>query len=234
MNHIKNDYFDRPYEKFVRYGASALSESELLAIIIRTGTRDHSAIEIARDVLKLGSYPRTGLLGLYDVSVDELSKIKGVGSVKAIKLKALAELSMRMNKESAKASFIASAPSSVAGYFMEEMRHLEHEQVMLAAIDSKGSLLSQKILSVGSVNKSLLSPRTVFLESLRMKAVYIIILHNHPSGDPQPSESDIKITKDIAELGDMLDIRLLDHIVIGDNCYYSFQEHRLISCEGIG
>jgi len=228
MNHTKSDYYDMPYERFVRYGASTLSESELLAIIIRTGTADRSAIDIAKEVLRLCADTGKGLIGLYDVSIDELSKIKGVGSVKAIKLKVLAELSMRMHRECARIGFNACAPETVAQYFMEDMRHLDYEQVVLAAIDSKGCLISQKLLSVGSVNQSLLSPRSVFLESLKMKAVYIILLHNHPSGDPSPSDTDIKLTNTIAELGEKLEIRLLDHIVIGDNKYYSFRENNLL------
>ncbi|MCQ2493095.1 MAG: DNA repair protein RadC [Lachnospiraceae bacterium] len=228
MNHHNNDYSELPYERFVRYGASALSEGELLAIIIRTGTKDKNAVDIAREILSMSQENGKGLIGLYDLTIDELSKIKGVGSVKAIKLKALAELSMRMHKECARQSFNACAPETVARYFMEDMRHLDYEQVILAAIDAKGNMISHKVLSVGSVNQSLLSPRTVFLESLRMKAVYIILLHNHPSGNPDPSETDIKLTKNIEELGEKLEVRLLDHIVIGDNCYYSFRENNLL------
>lgn len=230
MNHTNFDVSDMPYEKFMRFGPATMSDSELLAIIIRTGTAHKSALDIAREVLALGTNTGKGLIGLYDVSVEDLANIKGVGSVKAVKLKALAELSMRMHKECVKSGFNACAPETVAQYFMEEMRHLEYEQVILAAIDSKGCLISQKVLSVGSVNQSLLSPRTVFLESLRMKAVYIIILHNHPSGDPSPSDTDIRLTEAIAELGEKLEIKLLDHIVIGDNRYFSFREHDLLDC----
>lgn len=228
MNHIKLDYDDMPYERFIRYGAQALSDSELLAIILRTGTKDKNAIQLAKEVLTLGCYPRTGLLGLYDVSVDELLKIKGVGNVKAVKLKSLAELSMRMHKECARVGLNVNSPETVANYFMEELRHLPNEQVVLAAVDSKGCIIAQKILSVGCVNRSLLSPRTVFIEGLKMNAVYIILLHNHPSGDPNPSEMDIELTTDIAELGNKLEIKLLDHIIIGDNRYYSFREHNLL------
>lgn len=230
MNHSATSDIDMPYERFERCGAGALSESELLAIIIRTGTSNRNAMDIAREVLALGASNGKGLIGLYDVSLDELSEIKGIGKVKAVKLKALAELSMRMHRECARAGFNACSPSTVAQYFMEDMRHLDYEQVILAAVDSRGYLIRHKILSVGSVNKSLLSPRTVFIESLKMKAVYIILLHNHPSGDPAPSETDIELTKDIEELGNKLEIKLLDHIVIGDNRYYSFRENNCLDC----
>lgn len=230
MNHSKLLPSDRPYERFVKQGAGTLSDAELLAIIIRTGTVDKDAMDIAADILSLGAGFGKGLIGLFDVSIEELLKIKGVGIVKAVKLKALAELSMRMHRECAKDGFNANDPGTVADYFMEDMRHLEYEQVVLAAIDSKGCLISHKIISSGSVNKSLLSPRTVFIESFRMKAVYIILLHNHPSGDPNPSDSDLSLTEVISELGDKLEIRLLDHIIIGDNCYYSFRENNLLDC----
>lgn len=223
---IKNDL---PYERFLSMGPASLSESELLAIILRTGTRDISAVEVARKVLSLSKYPRCGLLGLYDLSVEELASVKGIGPVKAVKLKALAELSMRMHTATAAIGFNAASPASVAGYFMEQLRHLERENVVLACLDTKGTLIAQKRLSEGSVNLSLISPRIVFIEALTMHAVNIILLHNHPSGDPSPSLEDISLTEDIGMLGDKLGIRLLDHIIIGDNRYYSFEEHGLMN-----
>lgn len=230
MKKFFNNSFDedRPYDKFLRYGPEALTESELLAIILRTGTADYSATEVAKNVLKLSKYPRSGLLGLYDLSIEELCSVKGVGPVKAVKLKSLAELSMRIHKASAEVGFNASNPATVAGYFMEQLRHLDKENVYLACLDSKGRLVAQKRLSEGSVNLSLISPRTVFIESLVLHAVYIILIHNHPSGDPTPSQEDIYLTNNIYKLGECLEIRLLDHIIIGDNRYYSFKENNLL------
>ena len=219
------DLNDMPYEKFVKYGASSLSESELIAIILRTGTRDKSALELAREVLSLGTFPRNGLLGLYDISLEDLQAIKGVGEVKAVKLKALTELSMRMHRACASQGFKATSPESVADYFMEELRHLENETVVLCGLDTKSQLLFHTRISEGSVNTSLISPRTVFIEALSRRAVYIILLHNHPSGDPEPSRTDMEFTDRVAALGKMLEIRLLDHIIIGDNIYYSFKEN---------
>ncbi len=223
-NQENKGLFDKPYEKFVLYGPSALSESELIAIILRTGTRHADAVEIARRVLSLGRSPREGLLGLYDVSLEELRSVKGVGEVKAIKLKALTELSMRMHKACAKQRFTATDPAAVADYFMESMRHLDRENVFLACLDSKSNLIYESRLSEGTVNMSLISPRNVFIEALSRHAVSIILLHNHPSGDPMPSMMDREFTERIRELGELLEIRLLDHIVIGDNRYYSFKE----------
>lgn len=213
-----------PYEKFVTLGPENMSESELLAIIIRTGTKDKSALDISKEVLSLGEYPRQGILGLYDLSLDRLSEIKGVGPVKAVKLKALTELSMRFHKASAISTFCAKSPESVANYFMEDLRHLPNETVVLVCLDTKANMISHLKVSEGSVNRCLISPRTIFLEALNKKAVFIILLHNHPSGDPTPSVEDINLTKDVYNASKMLDILLLDHIIIGDNRYFSFKD----------
>ena len=221
----KTNIFDMPYEKFVLNGPGTLTDSELLAIILRTGTKEASAVEVAREVLSLGEYPRDGILGLYDLSLEKLKSVRGIGQVKAVKLKALAELSMRMHKACAREVFCADKPSSVADYFMEELRHLEKETVILAGLNSKSNLIFQTRLSEGNVNMSLISPRNVFIEALERRAVNIILLHNHPSGDPTPSSADRNLTERIADIGELLEIRLLDHIVIGDNKYYSFREN---------
>lgn len=213
-----------PYERFLRFGAENLTEAELLAIIIRTGTREKSALELAEQVLELARYPKEGLLGLYDVSVEELQSISGIGEVKAVKLKCLAELSMRINTARARAGINFKSSGQVAAYFMEKLRHRSTECVVLACLDTKGQLLCEKRLSEGSVNMSLIAPREVFMTALKCRAVNIILVHNHPSGDPAPSRSDIELTRNVREMGEKLGIPLLDHIVIGDNCYVSFKE----------
>ena len=213
-----------PYERFLRFGAENLTEAELLAIIIRTGTREKSALELAEQVLELARYPKEGLLGLYDVSVEELQGISGIGEVKAVKLKCLAELSMRINTARARAGINFKSSGQVAAYFMEKLRHRSTECVVLACLDTKGQLLCEKRLSEGSVNMSLIAPREVFMTALECRAVNIILVHNHPSGDPAPSRSDIELTRNVRETGEKLGIPLLDHIVIGDNCYVSFKE----------
>lgn len=215
---------DMPYEKFLRFGPENLTESELLAIILRTGTKDNSALELAGQVLALAKYPREGLLGLYDVTLEELMSIKGIGEVKAIKLKCLTELSMRINRATAKQNLCFTNPKTVADYFMEKLRHRDTECVMLVCLDSKGQLIQEKKLSDGSVNMSLISPREIFLEALHCKAVSIILVHNHPSGDPTPSRTDRELTENVRVLGEKMDIPLLDHIIIGDNRYTSFRE----------
>ncbi len=218
---------DLPYEKFIRFGAENLTEAELIAIILRTGTKDKSALQLANQVLTLAKYPREGLLGLYDVTLEELMSIKGIGSVKAVKLKCLTELSMRISKACAKEGLCFTNSRTVAEYFMETLRHRKTECVILVCLDSKGQLLHEKKLSDGSVNMSLISPREIFLEALQWKAVNILLVHNHPSGDPTPSKADRELTENVRFIGEKMDIPLLDHIIIGDNRYTSFRE---LSC----
>ena len=215
---------DMPYEKFGQMGAEALTEAELLAIILRTGTKDKSAVELAKEVLALAKPPRDGLLGLYDVTLEELMEIKGIGFVKAVKLKCLTELSMRISRSSAKEGLVFNSPDLVAQYFMETLRHKDTECVVVVCLDAKGQMIGEKKLSDGSVRMSLISPRQIFLEALHAKAVNIILVHNHPSGDPTPSRHDRELTKNLYELGEMMDILLLDHIIIGDNSYTSMKE----------
>lgn len=217
-----------PYERFLRFGPESLSEAELLAIIIRTGTKDCNALQLAEQVLALAKYPKEGLLGLYDVSVKELQKIKGIGEVKAVKLKCLTELSMRISAATAQDGVSFSSSGQVADYFMERLRHKKTECVMLVCLDAKVQVISEQKLSEGSVRMSLISPREIFLAALQCNAVNIMLVHNHPSGDPTPSRADLELTANVKEMGDIMDIPLLDHVIIGDNCYTSFKEEKLL------
>ncbi len=219
---------NKPYEKFLAYGPQHLTESELLAIILRTGTSKTSALELAEQVLNLAKPSREGLLGLYDVTLEELMQVKGIGEVKAVKLKCLTELSARISRAVAKERMTCSDSKTVADYFMEQLRHKTTECVILVSLDCKGQILKESMLSVGSVRMSLISPREIFLEALQNKAVNIILVHNHPSGDPAPSECDITVTQNVKMMGDTLEIPLLDHIIIGDNSYTSFKETDLL------
>ena len=213
-----------PYERFLQFGPENLTEAELLAVILRTGTKEDSAVALAEKVLALATYPREGLLGLHDVSVEELMEIRGIGMVKAVKLKCIAELSNRMSRAKAREGICFTRADHVAEYFMEKLRHRDTECVYLLCLDAKGHLLKEIILSIGTVKASMLSPREVFVEALKAEAVHILLLHNHPSGDPAPSAADRQITECIRELGIKLDIPLIDHIIIGDNKYIIFKE----------
>lgn len=217
-----------PYEKFISYGAEALTDSELLAIIIRTGTPEMSARELGEAVLKEAGRYGNGLLGLYQIPLCELMKIKGIGRVKAIKLKALSELCTRMSQARAKNSLAFTEPHSVADYYMERLRHEKVEHILLLMLDSGLHLLKEELISTGTANASLLSPREVYISAFKSQAAHIMLLHNHPGGNPVPSSNDIEITKKIAAIGKTIDISLLDHIIIGDNSYFSFKESKLI------
>lgn len=220
----KNITSEMPYEKFIRFGAGSLTEAELLAIILRTGTKDNSAVALGQQILeKSGS-----LIGLYNTGLNSLMELKGIGQVKAVKIKCIAELSRRMAKECAKEGLTFNSPLTVATYYMEELRHEKREKVMLILLDSKGLVLKEVILSTGTVNASLISTREIFIEVLQAEAVGIVLLHNHPSGDPMPSSNDKYITSQIMKGAELLDVVFVDHIIIGDNRYYSFKEKNLL------
>jgi len=222
MNKKEMKLQEQPYEKFLRFGAGSLTEAELLAIVLRTGTKEKTAVDMAREVLALSKYPKTGLLGLYDLSLQDLMRVKGIGLVKAVKLKSLTELSMRFSRATAEKGLLINKPETIAKYFMEKLRHLQTECVYLVCLDAKGQILAEKKLSDGSVNMALISPREVFLSALEAAAVNVILLHNHPSGDPTPSNADSRLTERVWAAGKELGIKLLDHIIIGDNSFFSF------------
>ncbi len=231
MEHIKMKDIpanDRPYEKCLRLGPEGLSEAELLAVIIRTGSRNFSSLKLAQQVLEL-NYPGDGILGLCRLSLEELKKIEGIGTVKGIQLLCIGELSKRISRRSAVVrSTIFDSPESVAGYYMEEMRHLQQEHLYAMFLNIKQTLIRDLLISKGTVNASLASPREIFIEALRYQAVSIILVHNHPSGDSTPSRDDSMLTKRVCEAGRLVGIQLLDHIVIGDNNFCSFKKEGML------
>ncbi|MCH5260172.1 MAG: DNA repair protein RadC [Lachnospiraceae bacterium] len=218
-----------PYEKFITYGSRSLTDSELLAIILRTGTRGMNARELGEKVLAETARYGNGLLGLYHIPMKELCGIEGIGEVKAIQLKTVAELSTRMSQAKAKRNLSFHRPASVADYYMERFRHENVEYIMLLLLDSGMHLIDEKILSKGTVNASLVSPREVFIHALQAQAAGVMLLHNHPGGDPAPSGNDIRVTERIVQIGMLMDIPLFDHIIIGDNQYFSFKESKLMT-----
>lgn len=216
---------ERPYEKCLLAGPQALSDAELLAVILKSGSRRLNAVELAQNILQAGE---RGLLNLYDMSLEELQTFPGIGEVKAIQLKCAAELSRRIAQTDRRDRVCLSDPASVAAYFMEQLRHETREQLMVAMFDAKCHLLGGAHIATGSARIVPGSPRDIFLCALRQRAVSIILLHNHPSGDPTPSRDDVQLTRRIMECGRLLDIGLSDHIIIGDNTYYSFRENKQI------
>jgi DNA repair protein RadC len=217
---------ERPYERCLACGAGALSDKELLAVLLRTGTVGETACELAGRILSLPGYQ--GLTGFGRIPLERLLKLKGVGKVKAVQLKCAAELASRMAKATAGERLCFGTPATVADYFMEELRYEEQEQLIVLFLDARSRLLKEKLMFKGTVNASLASPREIFLEALEVHAVHVVLVHNHPSGDPAPSDDDIRITERICYGGDLLGIRLLDHVIIGDGCYCSFKEKKIL------
>lgn len=216
---------ERPYEKFLSLGASGLSDADLLAIIIKTGTKDKSAVDIAQEML---SGRHGNLLNLYEMSYDELIQVSGIGQIKAIQLKAVAELSMRISKAKRARSIRMNTPVTIADYYMEQMRHLQQEVVICAYFDVKSRFLGDKFISKGSLSSSVVDISSVMRTALEKNASKIVLLHNHPSGNCTPSKDDIAVTDRLAEGSRIFSIELCDHIIIGDNEYYSFYENKII------
>ncbi len=218
---------ERPYEKAVEYGVESLSDAELLAVILRTGTKDKSVRDLAEEILKLGN--PSGLPGLLHHSLADYQEIRGIGLVKAIQLSCIGELSKRIWKSAKVTSeLICRNPAVIAEYFMEEMRHKEQEFLKMLILNTKNILMKDVDISKGTVNASLATPREIYIEALKFRGSSVILLHNHPSGDPTPSNDDCLFTKRVAEAGKMIGISLLDHIIIGDNSYVSLKERGIL------
>ncbi len=218
---------EQPYKKCKAKGTKMLSDAELLAVVIRTGTKDKRSVEVASDILNSHQLHK-GLIGLHYLSMKDLMTIDGVGEVKAIQIACVVELSKRLAMSKRRQNISFRCPKDIADYFMEEMRSLEVEQVMLLMLDGKASLIQSKVITSGTVNASIASPREIFKCALRYDAVNIVLLHNHPSGDPQPSNEDIMVTKRVYETSQLVGIPLVDHLIIGDGQYISMKERGYI------
>ncbi|MCR5283392.1 MAG: DNA repair protein RadC [Lachnospiraceae bacterium] len=218
-----------PYDRFLDYGPETLTDEELLAIILRTGSPGKDAITLACQVLELcGS--DAGILGLNHLSVKDLKGITGIGEVKAVKLLAIAELSRRMALARFKKDVTLSSPRLVAEAYMERMRHLETEQCIVVFLNSADQRIRDRVLSTGTLNMSLVSSREILRQALLLNASGIILLHNHPSGNPDPSTEDRMVTKRLQQAAELLEVAFLDHIIIGDGTYFSFQERGDLQC----
>lgn len=215
-----------PYEKCLRYGPQSLTDEELIAVILRSGTRGCSCLEAARRVIGLSG--SMGILGLKHLGIGSLMGIEGIGTVKAIMLVCIGELSSRIVRADRHELKSFESSSQVARYYMEDMRHLERERFMLLLLDNKCGLIHESVLSEGTVNYTCISVRDIFRDALNYGAVCLVMLHNHPSGDPSPSREDISSTEAVKEAGRLIGITLLDHIIIGDNRYFSFKEQNII------
>jgi len=212
---------ERPYEKLELYGEQNLSNAELLAIIIKTGTKNETSIQIAQKLLNLNDTKIDNLNFLHSLSIEELMQIKGIGKVKAIQLKAVCELSLRMSKPSNYKKIVVKEPYDLAKILMSEFRFEKREIAKIVVLNNKNQILKIKDIAYGGSNFANVSIKDILVEPITMKAPKIILVHNHPSGDSTPSKQDIEFTSRVYESAETFDIQLIDHLVIGDMNYTS-------------
>ncbi len=214
---------ERPRERLKHYGASSLSNAELLAIILRTGAASQSVLNLATRLLsKFG-----GLAGLARAGFGELCQERGLGEAKAAQVKASIELGRRLLSEPDIGRAIVKSPADVANLVQAEMSLLEQEELRLVLLNTKNQVVSIPTVYRGSVNTSLVRVAEIFRDAVRQNCPALIVVHNHPSGDPSPSPEDIRITEQMVEAGRLLDIDVLDHLVIGRQLYVSMKERSL-------
>jgi DNA repair protein RadC len=211
---------ERPQEKMFKYGVEALSNTELLALILRSGTNGENILNLCNRILKEAG----GLNGLLNLSAEEHMNLKGIKHAKAAQLLALAEISKRFKSYKANDTFKISQPKDAADLVMESMRYLKQEVLKVILVNTKNVVIMIKDISMGSLNSSIVHPREVFSDAVKRSAASLIVCHNHPSGDPSPSSEDINITHRLKECGKILGIDLLDHIIIGNGYYISLKE----------
>lgn len=215
---------ERPYEKLELYGEKNLSNSELLAIIIKTGTKEYTSVDIARQILNLNeTCDKDDLSFLRDISMEELTKIKGLGRVKALQLKAVCELANRMNSPSNYRKIIIKEPNDIAKILMQQMQYEKVEIAKIVLLDMKNTILKIKNIAIGSNNFVNIGMKNILSEAVKINAPKIILVHNHPSGISTPSERDYEITMKLEDASNLLGIELLDHIVIGREEYTSIK-----------
>lgn len=210
----------RPYEKLINQGAQALSEAELLAIIIGTGYREVSALEVAQHLI----CRQQGLNFLYKLSVEELQEFTGIGRAKAVKLKAVAELSLRLRQVDQIQQPVIDNPQSAIAYLEPLIAKSEKEELLVLLLDVRKKLIRHERVSLGGLSSASIAPRDVFRPALKANAHSMILSHNHPSGDPSPSEADITATRELVRFGEKLGIPVVDHIIVGDPKSLSLRE----------
>ncbi|MFS0636287.1 DNA repair protein RadC [Mesobacillus foraminis] len=211
---------ERPRERFIKHGAQSLSNHELIALILGTGTKKESVLQLSNRLLA----EFEGLRLLKDATLEELTAIKGIGSAKAIHLLAAIEIGRRLATHTHDDRYVIRSPEDGAKYLMNDMRFLSQEHFVCLYLNTKNQVIHRQTIFIGSLNASIVHPREVFREAVRRAAASVICAHNHPSGDASPSREDIEVTKRLVECGKMIGIELLDHLIIGDNKYVSLKE----------
>ncbi len=217
------DEAERPRERLARLGPQALSKAELLAILLRVGVEGQNAIDVGRNLLKdFGDLP-----GIHRASLEELCNQKGVGLAKAAQIKAAIELGRRLTSESPEDRLAIHSPQDAADWVLYEMGSLEQEELRVILLDTRNRVIKQETVYKGSLTSSQVRIGEIFKLAIRLNAAHLLVLHNHPSGDPTPSPEDIAITRSIVQAGKLMDIEVLDHLVIGRMKYVSLKERGL-------
>ncbi|MCD6093279.1 MAG: DNA repair protein RadC [Candidatus Omnitrophica bacterium] len=218
---------ERPRERLIKFGADKLSDTELLAILLRVGSSGQSAVDMARELIK-----RFGSFRNIDTkNVTELKKIKGLGTAKIAQIKAAIEIGKRFLKEKSLSKIKIKTSKDIVDYFMPYMRDAKKEVFKAILLDGKNKIIKDVTISEGTLNKGIVHPREVIKEAITESASALILLHNHPSGEPEPSQEDIGITNRLISACEVVGIRVLDHVILGDNKYYSFYNEGLIKEE---
>lgn len=212
---------DRPREKLVQKGRHALSDSELIGILLGSGTRNDSAVSLARKILQLGN---NNLHHLASLGAKDLMKIKGIGQAKAITIVAALELGRRRKEQGWNEKARIKSSHDAFEQLWPLMADLNHEQFWVLLLNRANMVLAKKLISQGGLTATVADPKLIFKSALENDACHIILAHNHPSGNTQPSQSDIDLTKRLKDGGKIIEIEILDHIIIGNNHYYSFAD----------
>lgn len=215
----------RPYEKCVKRGANALDDAELLSVILRSGTREKNVLETSRELLiRAGG----SLAGLYDISEKDFTTVPGIGRIKAMQLECLKVLCSRIVQSGRKEKMLFDRPERIADYYMEEMRLYREERLKLLLLNARLRLLSDVEMAKGSANAAMIPVREILRRALLDDAVFMVLLHNHPSGDPEPSAEDIRSTAEVASGARSVGIRLVDHLILGDGRFVSLRERGVL------
>ena len=215
---------ERPREKMKERGAQALGNSELLAILLRTGTAAESALRLAENLLDRAG----GLAGLGHATLEEVEQVRGIGEAKAVTLLAALELGRRVDSLAPLDRTAVRTPDDVAALLLPRFRYESRESFVAVLLSTKNHVLKTPVISVGSLNASIVHPRELFREAINASAAAVIVAHNHPSGDPTPGPEDVSLTRKLVEAGKILDIPVLDHVVLGDGKYVSFKEKGIL------
>jgi len=215
---------ERPRERARNYGIESLSNAELLAIIIGKGTRDLSAVDLGRELLRRFK----NLKGLGNAHIEDLKKIKGIKDAKALAISAVFELARRYQSSREERKWVLGSPEEVYEYYSPKLSHLSHEEFHVAILDTRNTLIKDHLVSKGILDATVVHPREIFMEVLRYPCAGIILVHNHPGGNPEPSDEDIGLTRRIVEAGRIFGIDVLDHVIVCKGKYVSFRARSII------